>query len=311
MGTKCAPAYASIFMGHVEETLQAMAGDKVLLWRRFIDDIFLVYGGTREQFDQYMAEINGIHPTIKFTSECSNVQVTFLDMAVHKGERFKQNGVLDIKPYIKPTNKQMYVHATSYHPKGTGKGIVIGEALRYLRTNSSETCFSQAIAKHKRVLKRRGYNPMVTNKLLEPITFNKRQTTLIPKVVHRDANPPLTFVTTYNDVVPEVRKVIHDLWPKLHADRDLIPLFPEPPILALKRNGTIANKVVPVPIFSPQSTPNEITIVSTPSALVSDHKWSHAPCWVKPDYTGMCEKSTCGRASQLCQWEDHDAFTTH
>ncbi|KAL5503449.1 hypothetical protein EMCRGX_G010403 [Ephydatia muelleri] len=64
-----------------------MAGDKVLLWRRFIDDIFLVYGGTREQFDQYMAEINGIHPTIKFTSECSDEQVTFLDVAVHKVSR--------------------------------------------------------------------------------------------------------------------------------------------------------------------------------------------------------------------------------
>ena len=103
MGTKCAPAYASIFMGHVEKTLQTMAGDKVLLWRRFIDDILLVYGGTREQFDQYMAEINGIHPTIMFTSECSDEQVTFLEVAVHKGERFRQNGVLDIKTYIKPT----------------------------------------------------------------------------------------------------------------------------------------------------------------------------------------------------------------
>eukprot|EP00731_Ephydatia_muelleri_P027522 Em0019g395a len=294
MGTKCAPAYASIFMGHVEKTLQVMAGDKVLLWRRFIDDIFLVYGGTREQFNQYMAEINGIHPTIKFTSECSDEQVTFLDVAVHKGERFKQNGVLDVKTYIKPTNKQMYVHATSYHPKGTGKGIVIGEALRYLRTNSSETCFSQAIAKHKRVLKTRGYNSMVTNKLLEPITFDERQTTLIPKAVHRDANPPLTFVTTYNDVVPKVRKVIHDLWPLLHADRDLIPLFPEPPILALKRNGTIANKVVkskPAPIFSSQSTPNEITIVSTSSALVGDHSGHMHPIGSNQTTQGCVKKA--------------------
>ena len=31
MGTRCAPAYASIFMGHVEKTLQSMAGDLVLL----------------------------------------------------------------------------------------------------------------------------------------------------------------------------------------------------------------------------------------------------------------------------------------
>eukprot|EP00731_Ephydatia_muelleri_P027489 Em0019g362a len=161
MGTKCAPAYASIFMGHVEKTLQTMAGDKVLLWRWFIDDILLVYGGTREQFDQYMAEINGIHPTIMFTSECSDEQVTFLEVAVHK----------------------------------------------------------------------------------EPITFDEQQTTLIPKAVHKDANPPLTFVTTYNDVVPKQ-------WD----------------------NGQQGGEIYkPVAIFSSQSTPNEIAIVSTPNALVSDH----------------------------------------
>lgn len=87
MGTKCAPAYASIFMGHVEKTLHAMAGNKVLLWRRFIDDIFLIYGGNREEFDRYMVDINSIHSTIKITSECSPDQVTFLDTTVYKGVR--------------------------------------------------------------------------------------------------------------------------------------------------------------------------------------------------------------------------------
>ena len=272
MGTKCAPAYASIFMGHVERTLQAMAGDKVLLWRRFIDDIFLIYGGNREEFDRYMVDINGIHPTIKFTSECSPDQVTFLDTTVYKGERFRQSGVLDVKTYVKTTNKQLYVHATSYHPRGTGKGIIIGEALRYLRTNSDEQNFHQSIAKHKQVLRNRGYNPTVTNKLLEPITFDERQTTLIPKAVDesRRANPPLTFVTTYNDAVPQVRKVIYDLWPRLHADGNLKLLFPDAPILALKRNRTVANRVVkskPIPIFGatqPTSTLRARESATTP-----------------------------------------------
>ena len=155
-----------------------------------------------------MVDINGIHHTIKFTSECSTDQVTFLDTTVYKGERFQQSGVLDIKTYIKPTIKQLYVHATSYHPKGTGKGIVIGEALRYLRTNSDEMNFHQSIAKHKQILKGRGYNPSVTNRLLEPITFDERQTTLVPRPSGpKGANPPLTFVTTYNDVVPQVKRV--------------------------------------------------------------------------------------------------------
>ena len=76
--------------------------------------------------------------------------------------------------------------------------------------------------------------------------------------------------------------------------RDLIPLFPEPPILALKRNGTIANKVVnskPVPIFSPQSTPNEITIVSTSSALVGDHSGHMHPVGSNQTTQGCVKKA--------------------
>ena len=284
-------------MGHVEETLQTMAGEGlVLFWRRYIDDIFLVYRGEREQFDSYLADINKIHPTIKFMAECNSDQATFLDVTAYKGERFKETGVLDVKTYIKPTNKQLYVHATSYHPKGTGKGIVIGEALRYLRTNSDEANFRQCIANHKKVLKSRGYKPTTTNKLLEPITFGMRETALAPnpkrfKQKGDDAakktmtytpnsvvslsggsvtkinggasassvgeceggEPPLTFVTTFNDVTPQVRKVVKDLWPMLHGDAVLGNLFPKPPILALKRNPTIANRVVkskPIPIFA-------------------------------------------------------------
>ena len=268
MGTRCAPSYASIIMGHVEETLQTMAGEGlVLFWRRYIDDIFLVYGGEREQFDSYRADINKIHPTIKFTAECNSDQATFLDITAYKGERFKETGVLDVKTYIKPTNKQLYVHATSYHPKGTGKGIVIGEALRYLRTNSDEANFRQCIANHKKVLKSRGCKPTTTNKLLEPITFGMRETALAPnpkrfKQKGDDAakktmtytpnslsggsvtkinggasassvgeceggEPPLTFVTTFNDVTPQVRKVVKDLWPMLHGDAVLgnLPRF--------------------------------------------------------------------------------------
>ena len=46
-----------------------------------------------------------------------------------KGPRFEKTGNLDIKTHVKPTNKQLYVHAKSYHPKGCKKGIVTGEAI--------------------------------------------------------------------------------------------------------------------------------------------------------------------------------------
>ena len=82
-------------------------------------------------------------------NETSLEQVAFLDTMVYKGLRFKSTGVLDIKTHVKPTNKQLYVHASPYHPSGCKKGIVTGEGLRYLRTNSQEDTFNEWIVKYK------------------------------------------------------------------------------------------------------------------------------------------------------------------
>ena len=85
-----------------------------------------------------MERANTIHNTIKFTHEVSYTETTFLDVTVYKGPRFEVQQILDVKTHIKPTNKQLYVHADSYHPPGTHKGIAKGEAKRYLRTNSEK-----------------------------------------------------------------------------------------------------------------------------------------------------------------------------
>ena len=88
-----------------------------------------------------MTKINQIHSTIKFTHELSETELTFLDITLYKGERFDANQLLDVCTHIKPTNKQLYIHATSYHPPTTINAISKGETNRYLRTNSNEREF--------------------------------------------------------------------------------------------------------------------------------------------------------------------------
>ena len=117
MGTKMAPAYANLFMGKLEEHLLHLAQDHIHTWNRFIDDIFTIWTGTKTEFEQYLHTINNqIHQTIKFTHEISDTELTFLDITLYKGDRFLNQSILDLKTHIKATNKQLYVHTTSYHP---------------------------------------------------------------------------------------------------------------------------------------------------------------------------------------------------
>ena len=122
MGTKMAPAYANLFMGKLEEQLINLAPNHIHTWKRFIDDIFIIWTGTTAEFEEYMHTINQIHPTIKFTHEVSDMELTFLDVTLYKGDRFLHTNILDLRTHIKNTNKQLYVHTTSYHHPLNHKG---------------------------------------------------------------------------------------------------------------------------------------------------------------------------------------------
>ena len=112
-GTKMAPAYANLFMGKLEQKLIHIGKQHIQIWKRFIDDIFII---CHEQFSEYMNTINKLHDTIKFTHDISDTEFTFLDVTLYKGNRFQSHNILDIRTHIKPTNKPLYVHASSYHP---------------------------------------------------------------------------------------------------------------------------------------------------------------------------------------------------
>ena len=66
MGTKMAVAFANIFMSKVESEIVSQSALKLLVWKRYIDDIFSLWTITRENITQFIEQANNHHPTIKF-----------------------------------------------------------------------------------------------------------------------------------------------------------------------------------------------------------------------------------------------------
>ena len=100
---------------------------------------------TTEEIEHVIEHANSYHPTIKFTTEVSQLETTFLDTAVYKGERFEKESILDVRIHYQPTETFQYTNYNSCHPAGVKKGFVKGEALRILRTNSSEDMLEKNI----------------------------------------------------------------------------------------------------------------------------------------------------------------------
>ena len=65
----------------------------------------------------------------------------------YRERRFHNQVILDIRTHFKPTETFQYTHFSPCNPHGVRKGLIKGEALRLLRTNSSAKSFYENIVR--------------------------------------------------------------------------------------------------------------------------------------------------------------------
>ena len=171
MGTRMAPSYANLFMDRLDRAFLAQELTLPIVWKRYIDDIFCIWTGSRSQLDGFLDRLNKVHPSIKFTWSISDTQVQFLDLNI---QRFSQTNLLDLKTYFKPTNTFQYLHFASSYPRSVFKGLVKGEAIRFLRSNTHAPTFTNTIRIFKKHLLRRKYPKDFVNRILDEITHDLR-----------------------------------------------------------------------------------------------------------------------------------------
>ena len=128
-GLKLAPPYACLGMGQFEKIAfgsnQSLL-DLILLWKRYIDDVFGLFKGTEEQFQALVDWLNSLIPgVVKFKSSISYTQIEFLDLVIKI-----ENGRLKTDLFIKPSNLQLYLNYDSNHPEPCKTGLVYSQALR-------------------------------------------------------------------------------------------------------------------------------------------------------------------------------------
>jgi len=78
MGTKMAVSFANIFLAKTETTLMQRSETKPKEWGRYIDDIFSLWDNDEKDVDQFIEQANKLHPTIKFTAEISENEITLM-----------------------------------------------------------------------------------------------------------------------------------------------------------------------------------------------------------------------------------------
>ena len=140
MGKPPAPGWATIFEGLHEIEFLPEFKSNLLLYVRFIDDVFGIWiptdNPTTDELSwlQLKAEVNNNHG-LEWEFEDRSMAVNFLDMTVRIDST---NGSIKTSLYEKPMALYLFIPPHSAHPPGVLTGHIFGNLLRIFRLNSDE-----------------------------------------------------------------------------------------------------------------------------------------------------------------------------
>ena len=229
MGTALVPNYANIFMDKFETRALENYPLKPILWKRFIDDIFMVWTHGEEQLNKFVQYLNNIHPTIKFTHECSKEEINFLDTTV----KILPDRSLYTTLYNKPTDTHLYLHYHSAHPHSVTANGPFGQFLRVRRIctlNSDYQINGQKLIKY---YLDRGY-PLkpLENHYKKAARFSQDD---LLQTKNKKLKTPQVLVTTYNPRNPNISQIIRNNWNIIENTEDLQQIFPNKPLIGYRR----------------------------------------------------------------------------
>jgi len=202
MGTKMmmAVAFANIFMAKVEIEILRQSNTKPISWKRFVDDVISIWNTSRDKIEDFL-----LRETV-FTQR-SNSRLKSQKQKLRSWTR-KCTKVTDFKrTHFKPTETFHYTNFYSCHPPGVTKGFIKGEALRLLRTNSSQFTFEENMSNFKTRLQNRDYPARIVEKHLSQIKFSDRKVSIAQK--NKTAQKKiLPFVTQYHLALPNLKDTL-------------------------------------------------------------------------------------------------------
>ena len=219
----------------------------LILFKRFLDDLFLIFRGSTKELLNLFQKINQIHPAIKLTMEHTSLENEPLnekrDCTLKKSIQFLdtsceiKNGKIEIDLYRKNTDRNQYLLPSSCHPKQTTTNIPFSLCLRILRI-----CTNPEIRQDlKQRLLSRNYPERIidsaidrANKILRHIALRKTKT----KTKTKSKRP--VFALRYDPRLPAIENIQAKHWRSMkNQDGYLAEVFQEPPLTGYKRQKNL------------------------------------------------------------------------
>lgn len=251
MGSRPAPDFANIFMAQkIDPKILEIGKDYIKLFKRFLDDIYIIFRGSTEELHNFLDDINKIHSTIKFTmghtaattENSCNCDVTsklpFLDTATEI-----KDGKIIVDLYKKKTDRNQYLLPSSCHPQHVSNNIPYSLALRIVRICSEPETRDLRLSELKEMLLSRNYKPKIIDSAVERARAVPRVKAL-ERVSRESSNSRQVFAVTYDPRLPSINSIVRRHWRTMTRDQYMAEVFPKPPLIAYKRPKNLRDLLI-------------------------------------------------------------------
>jgi hypothetical protein len=179
MGTNTAPDFANLAMAfyeqHIFSATNAKYKDQLLLYKRFIDDIFYIFYGTDEEALAFQQFLQDMCPFIDLTFESSLESCNFLDITVYKGRQFNRHNRLATRIFRKFPKFNGYPYPSDFQPENYQYGWIKGEHIRLIRTCSDKAIFDKEVSSFMTKLRYRHYPPHIVENMVSHHQHSERK----------------------------------------------------------------------------------------------------------------------------------------
>jgi hypothetical protein len=244
MGTPCSVVFANIFVYMRERTLvsASLADRSLLMYARFLDDIFMVHIGTAAA--PFLSHLERPCLDIALESHTSSSSADFLDLHITlSSERTVCERTLLTSVHQKQLNAYLYIPNNSFHPPQAKGAFIITELQRYVRNSSLPADYLRLAHAFYARLRARGYPPRFLRLFFNRVTYNNRAALLLP----RSARPPRLKTAAFT---PQQHRMFFTteytpLLKRIALGRILTTHRPQPslfaPMLSLRRSPNLGS----------------------------------------------------------------------
>jgi hypothetical protein len=154
----------------------------IIKYKRYIDDLLLIWAGCRDRLALFLSDMNNSHPTIKIAWSCNAKEISkqknavYLDTFIWLKRSESNHATFDFgcTIYRKPWNAYLYIPFDSFHPKHCFSAWVRAELIRFLTRTCRFEFFERETLFFWEKLLERGYDSFFLRPIFEQVDWHNR-----------------------------------------------------------------------------------------------------------------------------------------